>query len=89
MGGPRESMKNQKVNLARNATKLISNNLKYPNSKPVQCILADSTIGGNADAIHTNEKFTKEGIKISLLVTPRPKVIEVLIEQNTKEQHLS
>jgi L-fucose/D-arabinose isomerase len=70
MRGVRESLEDQTMNLAKSAAKLISSNLKYPNGKPVECIIADTTIGGVAEAALCAEKFRKNGVGVSLTVTP-------------------
>ena len=70
MRGVRESLEDQTMNMAKNAAKLISSNLKYPNGKPVECIIADTCIGGVAEAAMCAEKFSKNGVGVSLTVTP-------------------
>jgi len=58
------------MQMAKNAAKLISANLKYPNGKPVECVISDSCIGGVAEAAECAEKFRKTGVGVSLTVTP-------------------
>jgi L-fucose isomerase len=70
MLGVRESLEEQTMNMAMSAAKLISSNLKYPNGKPVQCVVADTCIGGVAEAAMCAEKFSKNGVGVSLTVTP-------------------
>ena len=70
MNGVRESLEDQTMNMAKNAAKLISSNLKYPNGKPVECVIADTCIGGVAEAAMCAEKFSKNGVGVSLTVTP-------------------
>ena len=70
MRGVRESLEEQTVNMAKNAAKLISSILKYPNGKPVEIIIADTCIGGVAEAAMCAEKFSKNGVGVSLTVTP-------------------
>lgn len=70
MRGVRESLEDQTMNMAKAAANLISSNLKYPNGKAVECIIADSCIGGVAEAALCAEKFSKNGIGVSLTVTP-------------------
>ncbi len=70
MNGVRESLEDQTMNMARTAAKLITKNLKYPNGKPVECVIADSSIGGVAEAAMCAEKFKKNGVGVSLTVTP-------------------
>ncbi len=68
--GVRESLEKQTMDMARNAAALISKNLKYPNGKPVECVVFDTCIGGVAEAASCAEKFKKYGVGISLTVTP-------------------
>jgi L-fucose isomerase len=68
--GVRESLEAQTMNMAKNAAKLISRNLKYPDGKPVECVIADTCIGGVAEAALCAEKFKKEGVGLSLTVSP-------------------
>ncbi len=70
MRGVRESLEDQTMNMAKNAAKLISSNLRYPNGKPVECVIADTCIGGVAEAAMCAEKFAKTGVGVSLTVTP-------------------
>jgi len=70
MNGVRESLEDQTMQMAKNAAKLISANLKYPNGKPVECIISDSCIGGVAEAAMCAEKFARHGVGVSLTVTP-------------------
>lgn len=70
MNGVRESLEEQTMNMAKNAAKLISSNLRYPDGKPVECIIADTCIGGVAEAAMCTEKFARNGVGISLTVTP-------------------
>jgi L-fucose/D-arabinose isomerase len=70
MNGVRESLEDQTMNMAKNAAKLISSTLKYPNGKPVECVIADTCIGGVAEAAMCAEKFSRQGIGVSLTVTP-------------------
>ncbi len=68
--GVRESLEEQTMNMAKAAAKLISENLRYTNGKPVECVIADTTIGGAAEAAMCAEKFAREGVGVSLSVTP-------------------
>jgi L-fucose isomerase len=68
--GVRESLEKQTMNMAKSAAALISKNLKYPDGKPVACVIADTTIGGVAEAAACAEKFKKTGVGVSLTVTP-------------------
>ena len=66
----RESLEEQTMNMARNAAKLFEENLKYSNGEPVKIVIADTTIGRVAEAAACADKFRKEGVDITLTVTP-------------------
>ncbi len=68
--GVRESLEKQTMGMAKLAANLISRNLKYPNGKPVEYVIADTCIGGVAEAASCAEKFKKRGVGVSLTVTP-------------------
>jgi L-fucose isomerase len=70
LGGVRESLETQTMNLAKSVARLIGEKLRYPNGKAVQCVIADSCIGGVAEAAACAEKFAREGVGLSLTVTP-------------------
>jgi L-fucose isomerase len=68
--GVRESLEKQTMSMAKTAAELISSNLKYPDGRPVECVIADTCIGGVAEAAMCSEKFRTSGVGISLTVTP-------------------
>lgn len=68
-GGVRESLEDQIMTMAKEAATLISSTLKYPDGTPVQCVIADSTIGGGAEAAACADKFRKENVTATLTVT--------------------
>lgn len=68
--GVRESLEEQTMNMAKNAMKLIEENLRFPSGEKVECVIADTTIGGVADAAMCADKFEREGVSVSLTVTP-------------------
>jgi L-fucose isomerase len=68
--GIRESLEEQTMNMAKAAAKLITENLRHPNGLPVECVIADTCIGGVAEAAMAEEKFAREGVGVSLTVTP-------------------
>jgi L-fucose isomerase len=70
MKGVRESLEDQTMNMAKSAAVLISKNLRYPDGKPVECVIADTCIGGVAEAALCAEKFSKKSVGVSLTVTP-------------------
>lgn len=68
--GVRELLEDQTMEMARSAARLIESNLRHPNGLPVECVIADTTIGGVAEAAQAAEKFAREGVGVSLTVTP-------------------
>ncbi len=66
----RESLEEQTMNMAKSAAKLFTENLKYSNGEPVKVVIADTTIGRVAEAAACANKFQKEGVQITLSVTP-------------------
>ena len=66
----RESLEEQTMNMARGAKKLFEENLKYSNGEPVKVVIADTTIGRVAEAAACADKFRREGVDITLSVTP-------------------
>lgn len=68
-GGVRESLDGQATALARAAARLLEDNLRYPDGRPVRCIVTD-TIGGAAEAARAADTFAREGVGVSLSVTP-------------------
>jgi len=68
--GIRESLENQTMDMARTAASLISENLRHSNGLPVECVIPDTTIGGVAEAARCADKFAREGVGVSLSVTP-------------------
>lgn len=70
LGGVRESLEDQTMAMARAAAKLITENIRHANGLPVECVIADTCIGGVAEAAMCAEKFAREGVGVSLTVTP-------------------
>ncbi len=66
----RESLEDQTMALANAAKKLFEENLRYSDGTPVQVIIADTTIGRVPEAAACAEKFRREGVDITLTVTP-------------------
>jgi len=69
-GGVRESLEAQTMNMATNLANFISSTLKYSDGTPVQCVIADTTIGRVDEAAACAEKFRREGVGLSITVTP-------------------
>ncbi len=69
-GGIRESLEETTMNLAKSVAKLYGETLRYPDGSPVQCVLADTCIGGVKEAADCAAKFERENVGLSLSVTP-------------------
>ncbi len=68
--GVRESLEDQTMGQAKAVAKFLTENLRHANGLPVECIIADSCIGGVAEAAQAATKFAREGVGVSLTVTP-------------------
>lgn len=66
----RESLEEQTMNMAKKAAELFRENLRYSNGEPVKVVIADTTIGRVGEAAACHDKFRKEGVDITLTVTP-------------------
>jgi L-fucose isomerase len=66
----RGSLEEQTMSLARSAAELIESNLKDRFGNKVECVLADTTIGGVYVAAACQDKFSREGVCATLTVTP-------------------
>lgn len=66
----RESLEEQTMNMARSAAKLFEENVRYSNGEPVKVVIADTTIGRVAEAAACADKFQREGVSVTLTVTP-------------------
>jgi len=70
LGGVRESLEKTTMKMAKNVARLIESTLRHSNGLQVECVIADSCIGGVAEAAATAERFRKAGVGVSLTVTP-------------------
>ncbi len=66
----RESLEEQTMNMAKSAKKLFEENLRYSNGEPVKVVISPTTIGRVAEAAVCADYFAKEGVDITLTVTP-------------------
>ena len=66
----RGSLEEQTMNMAKSAAKFLEENLKYSNGEPVKVVIADTTIGRVPEAAACADKFRREGVDITLTVTP-------------------
>ncbi|MFD2613632.1 L-fucose isomerase [Paenibacillus gansuensis] len=68
--GVRESLEEQTMSLAKSVASLLSSELRYPNGEPVECVIADTCIGGVKEAAEAAEKFRNANVGLSITVTP-------------------
>ncbi|WP_118196012.1 L-fucose isomerase [Albibacterium indicum] len=68
-GGIRESLEEVTMKKAQIVVDLFTKELRYPDGSPVQCVIADSCIGGVKEAAACAEKFERENVGVSLSVT--------------------
>lgn len=66
----RESLEDQTMGMAQAAKKLFEENIRYANGEPVKVVIADTTIGRVGETAACAEKFKREGVDITLTVTP-------------------
>ncbi|WP_255474107.1 L-fucose isomerase [Pontibacter qinzhouensis] len=70
LGGIRESLEETTMGMAQNVARFFEENLRHPDGAAVECVIADSCIGGVAEAAMAADKFEKSGVGVSLTVTP-------------------
>lgn len=70
LGGIRESLEETTMNMAKAVAALYESSLKYPDGSPVECVVADTTIGAVKEAANCAEKFASLNVGVSLSVTP-------------------
>lgn len=70
MGGVRESLEETTMLMAKNVAALYRSELKYPDGSPVECVIADTCIGGVHEAALCAQKFEANNVGVSLSVTP-------------------
>ena len=71
-GGVRESLEEKTMNLAKAVAELISTNLRNGDGTPVECVIADGTIGRVAESAACAEKFEREGVGATITVIWQP-----------------
>ncbi len=80
--GVRESLEAQTMELAKTAAKLISENIRHSNGEKVECVIANTTIGGIAESAACEEQFSKENVIATLTVTPCWCYVTQVMDQN-------
>jgi L-fucose isomerase len=68
--GVRESLEGQTMGMARAAAAFLTARLRYPDGTPVECVVPDDCIGGVVEAARAADLFHREGVGVSLTVTP-------------------
>ena len=68
--GVRESLEDQTMSMARATARLLAENLRYPDGRPVDCVIPTDTIGGVVEAARAADLFKREGVGVSITVTP-------------------
>jgi L-fucose isomerase len=69
-GGVRESLESVTMGMAVSVAALIRDSIRHSCGLPVEVVIADRCIGGFAEAADCAEKFRREGVGVSLTVTP-------------------
>jgi len=68
--GVRESLEKVTLSMAKSVATFLTENLRHANGASVECVVADTCIGGVAEAAQTAAKFARTGVGVSLTVTP-------------------
>ena len=68
--GVRESLEDQTMGMAQRTADFFAANLRYPDGSPVESVIADTCIGGLAESARCAEKFAREGVGLTITVTP-------------------
>ncbi len=68
--GVRESLEDRTMAMARQAADLISSTLRHANGMPIECVIAETCIGGVAEAARCEDLFARENVTATLSVTP-------------------
>ena len=68
--GVRESLEETTLALAKAVAELLTRNLRHRDGSPVECVIADTCIGGVAEAAQTARMFARQGVGLSITVTP-------------------
>ena len=66
----RGSLEEQTMGMAKAAAKLFEENLRYSNGEPVKVVVSNTTIGRAGESAACAAQFKKEGVDITLTVTP-------------------
>jgi L-fucose isomerase len=70
LGGVRESLEEQTMTMARNTANFIRENVRHASGQPVEVVICDTTIGGVSESAKCAAQFEREGVGVSITVTP-------------------
>jgi len=70
IAGVREVLENQVMALSRSVADLLTGALRYPDGSPVECVVADTSIGGIAEAVAVDRAYQRESVGVSISVAP-------------------
>ncbi|MGO4530173.1 L-fucose isomerase [Paenibacillus sp. 2TAF8] len=68
--GVRESLEEQTMRMATSVAELISSELRYADGSPVECVVAETCIGGVAEAAAAAALFSRSNVGVTITVTP-------------------
>ncbi|MDN4602248.1 L-fucose isomerase [Paenibacillus sp. F6_3S_P_1C] len=68
--GVRESLEEQTMRMATSVAELLAAELRYPDGSPVECVVAESCIGGVNEAAAAAELFSRSNVGVTITVTP-------------------
>ena len=68
--GVRESLEEQTMNMAVRTAEFLQQNLRHASGEPVECVIADTCIGGMAESAACEDKFKVSNVGLTITVTP-------------------
>jgi L-fucose isomerase len=68
--GVRESLEEQTMRMATSVAELLASELRYPDGSSVECVVAETCIGGVAEAAAAAELFSRSNVGVTITVTP-------------------
>lgn len=69
-GGVRESLEEQTMNMAQRTADFLRQNLRHASGHEVEIVISDTCIGNVSETAKCEEKFKREGVGVSITVTP-------------------
>ena len=68
--GVRESLEDQTMRMAKSVAELLQSHIRHTDGTFVECVIADTCIGGVAEAAACAEKFKLNNVGLTITVTP-------------------